>query len=80
MIKRSASRPWGETAGAALRTGQDSASESDKVGVYMRIGGPARKHGIPDADIWHGIATQSTRSEAAIVVFATEKAYRIGGA
>jgi hypothetical protein len=21
----------------------------------MRIGGPARKHGIPDADIWHGV-------------------------
>ncbi len=23
--------------------------------VYMRIGGPARKHGVPDADIWHGV-------------------------
>ena len=21
----------------------------------MRIGGPARKHGIPDDDIWHGL-------------------------
>jgi hypothetical protein len=21
----------------------------------MRIGGPARKRGIPDADIWHGV-------------------------
>jgi hypothetical protein len=21
----------------------------------MRIGGPARKHGVPDADIWHGV-------------------------
>jgi hypothetical protein len=21
----------------------------------MRIGGPARKHDVPDADIWHGI-------------------------
>jgi hypothetical protein len=21
----------------------------------MRIGGPARRHGIPDADIWHGV-------------------------
>ena len=21
----------------------------------MRIGEPARKHGIPDADIWHGV-------------------------
>jgi hypothetical protein len=21
----------------------------------MRIGRPARKHGVPDADIWHGI-------------------------
>jgi hypothetical protein len=21
----------------------------------MPIGGPARKHGIPDADIWHGL-------------------------
>ena len=23
--------------------------------VYMRIGAPARKHGVPDADIWHGV-------------------------
>lgn len=23
--------------------------------VYMRIGGPARKHGVLDADIWHGL-------------------------
>jgi hypothetical protein len=23
--------------------------------VYMWIGGPARKHGVPHADIWHGI-------------------------
>jgi hypothetical protein len=23
--------------------------------VYMRIGGPARKHDVPDADIWHGV-------------------------
>ena len=23
--------------------------------VYMRISGPARKHGVPDADIWHGV-------------------------
>jgi hypothetical protein len=21
----------------------------------MRIGEPARKHGVPDADIWHGV-------------------------
>ena len=23
--------------------------------VCMRIGGPARRRGIPDADIWHGV-------------------------
>ena len=28
---------------------------SDKVHCLMRIGGPARKHGVPDADISHGI-------------------------
>ena len=23
--------------------------------VYMQMGEPARKHGVPDADIWHGV-------------------------
>lgn len=23
--------------------------------VLMRIGGPARRHGVPDADIWHAV-------------------------
>jgi hypothetical protein len=25
----------------------------------MRIGGPARKHGVADADIWHGVRNAS---------------------
>ncbi|MHB1473748.1 MAG: hypothetical protein ACYDDU_10045 [Dermatophilaceae bacterium] len=27
----------------------------------MRIGGPARKHGVADADIWHAVSTAMRR-------------------
>ena len=27
----------------------------------MRIGEPARKHGVPDEDIWHGVRNASRR-------------------
>ena len=27
----------------------------------MRIGGPARKHGVPDSDIWHAVRSAVRR-------------------
>lgn len=29
--------------------------------VWMRIGGPARKHGVADADIWHAVRNAMRR-------------------
>jgi hypothetical protein len=31
--------------------------------VYVRIGEPAHKHGIPDADIWHAVRNAITGFE-----------------
>ena len=41
----------------------------------MRIGGPARKHGVTDADIWHAVSTAMRR-----VVMAEDLTMLIGPA
>ena len=33
----------------------------------MRIGEPARKHGIPDADIWHGVRNATHKIDMVLV-------------
>jgi hypothetical protein len=36
-------------------TGIRRRPEQTRYVVCMRVGGPARRHGVPDADIWHGV-------------------------
>lgn len=34
----------------------------------MRIGKPARKHGVPDADIWHGIRNATNDEDLTMLI------------